>query len=187
MAAISLSLIGAWTLPLWLSVDILAVAQFPWRLLSIATVPLALFSGALVFVADHSTRSSPSPARALIAVIALALIVLSGRPQLDWMDVFSSATVDLAPPVFAQLDIDKGILDGGVGVTSLQEFRPRWVDPELVLDPSTVTAPPAQPQITLRRAGPLSTEFSVDSSIPLTLPFTQILLSRLAACAWMEN
>ncbi|MCB0063686.1 MAG: hypothetical protein KDE19_16300, partial [Caldilineaceae bacterium] len=127
---------GAWALPLWLSNDILPVAQFTWRLLSILSLPLALFVGGLVL---------PWPKqwlRGAIGLVVLVVVILAHRPQLAWMDVYAAESATVSQPVFAQIEIDKGVITGGHRNSSIQEFRPRWADTDLVLA-DDLAVPPA--------------------------------------------
>lgn len=120
---------SAWALPLWLGNGILPVAQFAWRLLAILSLPLALLTGGLLC----RLRSPWQPA---VAVLVLGMLVFANTPRLSWMDVFTESTTDVGLPVFAQTELDKGIFNGGGGNSSIQEFRPRWVDTNLVLAPT---------------------------------------------------
>lgn len=124
-------LISAWALPLWLSSDILAVAQFPWRLLSILSLPLALSAGYLA--ARPSQNSLHGLAQPLVSLTIITIIVLAHRPQLAWMDVYTPNGIDLTSPALAQWEVDKGVFGGGEGDSAVQEFRPRWADRTLVL------------------------------------------------------
>lgn len=138
IALISALGISAWSLPLWLNNELLSVAQFTWRLLAILSLPLALFAGGIV------VRIPTQWAQSVAAVAVIALVILANQPRLAWMDVFSSSSVDVTPPLFAQTEIEKGVITGGEGNSSIQEFRPRWVDRSLVLDsPSSPTDIPA--------------------------------------------
>ena len=122
-------LMGAWALPLWLSNELLVAAQFTWRLLSILSLPLALFAGGLV----RHWRAGWQ--QTVVGMGLLLIILLAHQPRLLWMDVFAAEGTDITTPVLAQIEIDKGTLDGGEGNSSIQEFKPRWVDTELQLAP----------------------------------------------------
>jgi hypothetical protein len=66
--------------PLWqLLRPILSFAQFPWRLLTLTTVPLAILAGAIV-VTDEAENSARD---ALPAILLGALIVLGSFPYLQ--------------------------------------------------------------------------------------------------------
>ncbi|MCB0115062.1 MAG: hypothetical protein KDD84_13265, partial [Caldilineaceae bacterium] len=110
--------IGAWTLPLWFSVELLQIAQFPWRLLVITSLPLALFAAAPV------TRLSVSWRRAAVVIALALLIVIGQRPQLDWIDTLPSDSDAVRLSSVAQFELETGSL----GTSSAQEFVPRWVE-----------------------------------------------------------
>lgn len=177
VALISGALMGAWSLPLWLSNDILPVAQFAWRLLSIFSLPMALFVGGVVWRLGR--EDGAQTVWPLIgATVMIALVVVAQRPQLAWMDVFAADTVDLAAPVFAQVEVDKGVLGGGEGNSSIQEFRPRWADETLVLDPATVDAASGSggesiTEIALDSTGPRHIDFVLTTIAPTALRFNQ--------------
>jgi hypothetical protein len=127
VALISGLIMGSWALPLWLNNSILSITQFPWRLLAVTSLPLALFAGGIVLFFRRQSLQVAS------ALILLGVIILAHQPRLSWMDVFAPSGTDVTLPVFAQVEVDKGVLGGGEGNSSIQEFRPRWVDRTLVL------------------------------------------------------
>ncbi|CAN5729333.1 hypothetical protein BH10CHL1_BH10CHL1_13120 [soil metagenome] len=137
VAMITGAMMGIWALPLWLNNPILAVTQFPWRLLAVTSLPLALFAGGIVCFFQRQSLQMVS------TIGLLVVIILAQQPRLQWMDVFAADGTDVTLPVFAQVEVDKGILGGGEGNSSIQEFRPRWVDRTLVLAPATILAPAA--------------------------------------------
>lgn len=173
VALVSGALMGAWSLPLWQSNDILPVAQFAWRLLSILSLPMALFVGGLVWRLE-SGHGAVKVWPVLGALAVIALVIVAQRPRLAWMDVFAADTVDLAAPVFAQVEVDKGVLGGGEGNSSIQEFRPRWAAGTLVLDPETVAGTSGNiDDVTLQTTGPRHTSLTVSASAPSALRVNQ--------------
>ena len=164
VAMISGALMGAWALPIWMSNDILPVAQFTWRLLSILSFPLALFVGGAALWHNRW-------AQAFSGIALVALVVVAQVPRLGWMDVFAAEGAMLSAPVFAQVEIDKGVVTGGEGNSSLQEFRPRWADESLVLLPETVT-PAADMQISIQQANDFDLLATVNSASASPLRFT---------------
>lgn len=163
VALLSGVLISAWSLPLWLNSDLLTVAQFTWRLLSILSLPLALFVGGIVY------RVRPGWLQVTAVVPLIALVVWAHQPRLDWIDRFAPATTDLSLPVFLQVEVDKDVIEGGAGNSSIQEFRPRWADETLEL-----TAPPAEmpaATITVERANAFAIEASVIATETTTVRF----------------
>ncbi len=164
VALISGALMGAWALPIWLSNDILPVAQFTWRLLSILSFPLALFVGGAALWHNRW-------AQAFSGIALVALVVVAQVPRLGWMDVFAAEGAMLSAPVFAQVEIDKGVVTGGEGNSSLQEFRPRWADESLVLLPETVT-PTAAVEIRIEAANDFDLLATVSTTVATPLRFT---------------
>ncbi len=168
LAAVALlagALIGAWALPLWESNSILAVAQFPWRLLSIISLPLAIFSGGWLLRVRAGWR------QAGLAALLVALIVAVQQPRLAWIDVFAPQEPALTPGVMAQIEVEKGVLEGGEGNSSIQEFRPRWADETLVLREQPATSDPP-PRLAVQRANPLDLELTAQVAITAPLRFT---------------
>lgn len=160
-------LMSAWSLPLWLSNDILPVAQFTWRLLSIGSLPLALFVGGLVWRLPQGWAWGG-------AVLLIALVIAAQRPQLAWMDVFAPETVELSAPVLAQVEVEQGVLGGGEGASPIQEFRPRWAAATLDLDPSTVEATEGRvEQIIPRAIGPRQVDLTITTSAAMPLRLAQ--------------
>jgi hypothetical protein len=117
--------IGAWTLPVWLNSSVLQVAQFPWRLLSVLSLPMALLTGGCV--AHMGSRAWRSVATAAL----LAVILFANSPRLDFMHVLWGGQAHFNPALTAQLEVENGSL----GASSLQEFRPRWVQDALEFRP----------------------------------------------------
>ncbi len=133
--------IGQWTLPIWLNTKVLLTVQFPWRLLSILSVPLALFTGGLV------VRLRPGWVRAAVTVAVLALIVVSQRPQPSWVTSMPLDIAPISPASAAHFELDSGAL----GTSNSSEFVPGWVKSSHFLDaPGTV--PDAAGAVRLRSA-----------------------------------
>lgn len=125
--------IGAWSLPIWLSSDILAALQHPWRLLSILSLPLAIFAGGAVLPFRQRRQLAA-------AGLLMTLLIVAQSPRLGWMHFFSPVSVDNSPAVMAQWETVIGVFGGAEGSTSLQEFRPRWVDETLILSGAQVAS-----------------------------------------------
>lgn len=118
-AACSALLMMPLALPLWEN-SLLAAAQFPWRMLSILSLPLALFTGAIMLPVRRQM------AKVLATICFLLLIVYTQTPRIPEKSIFDIATVRTDSPVLAMLDLDKGVLEGGEYNSSIQEFRPLW-------------------------------------------------------------
>ncbi len=136
VALISGLLIGAWALPIWLGSSVLQVAQFPWRLLSVLSLPLALFAGGCLLRVPQDWRQTCA------AALLITLVLVGNSPHLSWMDVFSPTDTEVTLPVAAQAEREKGAEEGGQGDSAVQEFRPRWADRSLMLDPAAIEATP---------------------------------------------
>lgn len=153
--------IGEWTLPIWFSVEILQIAQFPWRLLGIVSLPLALFAAALV------TRLSTPRLHATGVLILMLVIVLGQRPQLDWIDILPSDSDAVRLSSVAQFELETGSL----GTSSAQEFVPRWVE-SFYYTPSPTDLPPAQGvNVTVHTADAFEVSASVTSQSDSFLRF----------------
>ncbi|MDQ3249979.1 MAG: 6-pyruvoyl-tetrahydropterin synthase-related protein, partial [Chloroflexota bacterium] len=120
-------LMAAWALPIWLSSDILLIAQFPWRLLSHMSLALALFVGSPLLWLRPGWRQTSA------ALLLLTIIILAHQPRLNWINVYSALGTNVNLPVLAQLEVGKGALSGGEESSTIQEFRPRWADSRLEL------------------------------------------------------
>ena len=116
--------IGQWTLPVWLNSRILLTVQFPWRLLSILSVPLALFTGAAVL---PLRRRAP---RVAVTVALLALIIIAQRPTPSWVTSMALDSASIRPASAAHFEIDSGAL----GTSNSSEFLPGWVKSTHFLD-----------------------------------------------------
>jgi len=156
---------GRWALPIWMNAPLLVTAQFAWRLLSPLSLLLALFAGGLVCAVR------PFPMRAVLLALALAAIIMVQRPRIAWMDLFDPETVDLSRPVVAQIELEKGIVAGGEGNSSIQEFRPRWADVTLTLEPASVS-PGTPTALSLEQASAFEYVGSVTSTQDTVLRFT---------------
>lgn len=163
VAVIAGVLISAWSLPLWLSSDVLTVAQFAWRLLSILSLPLALFVGGIVY------RLRPGWLQLVTVMPVVGLVLWAHYPRLEWIDRFAPETTDLSLPVFLQVEVDKDVIAGGAGNSSIQEFRPRWADETLELVAPQETVPAAD--VRILRANAFALEASVVATTTTTLRF----------------
>jgi uncharacterized membrane protein len=112
--------IGAWAVPLWLSSDILLVAQFPWRLLVLASLPLALFTGGsvLAFRAASTRRPVLLP---LAGAALLAVIVLANRPTFLPDGEIPVDTTRIGLAAIAQFESESS----GLGTSSAPNSNPK--------------------------------------------------------------
>lgn len=119
LAAVSLLAglaIGEMTLPLWLSSDILLTVLFPWRLLTIISLPVALFT------AGNLTPLLRGRWIIAGACVLLTLIIASGRPRVEQLPPMGQNNQLVTLPGTAQFEMQTGL----VGLSSSQEFMPRW-------------------------------------------------------------
>jgi hypothetical protein len=108
--------IGAWALPIWLSNPILVSIEFTWRQLVIISVPLALFTGAIVLRVRR-----PGLQLVLSAAVAL-LVIVAQRPQLPNPTAMTLEDPEISLPWIAQFEGRTGAL----GIGYLQGLLPRW-------------------------------------------------------------
>lgn len=107
---------AAVTQPIWLSNPILLIAQFPWRLLTVLSVPLALFTGALVLRLRRKEYQA-------IASLAIAFLIIAvNQPRVDWMQVLARGDEQVRLAAVAQFERETGAL----GTSSAAEFMPKW-------------------------------------------------------------
>lgn len=156
-------LMTVWALPLWQASDFLTLAQFTWRLLSVHSLALALLTGGLL-TWRLDRRLLP-----LTGLVVMLLIVHSARPRLAWMDVFAAESLDVNQPALAQTEVDKGVLDGGEGNSSIQEFRPRWASESLELDTIPETTAPSR--LHIDQAGSFAVIAQVETAEPTPFRF----------------
>jgi hypothetical protein len=146
-------LMGAWALPLWYGNRLLLVAQFPWRLLSIMSVPLALLTGGVLL-------RLPRPAwQAAAGLSLLVLIVVTNRPQMKEWGALALGSTTLTPAIVAQVELLEPSVRGASG---LQEFTPRWAQDPLELAPESVDWA-AQVDLSLLRSNSYGVEASASS------------------------
>jgi hypothetical protein len=118
-AVASVALTMALTAPLWLHVSLVAFAQFPWRYLMLAIIPLSILPGVL------STAPASRPAAGWEglqwpAVILAGLLLLSSYPYLKVE--MRQPTPEQGPVSYAALMRFQRTSDEMTGVTA-------WVDP----------------------------------------------------------
>ena len=141
--------ITQWTLPVWLNSRLLLTVQFPWRLLSLMSVPLALFAGAILLPVRGRA------ARFAVAVALAVLIIVTQRPSPSWSTSMSLDSVAIRPPSVAQFEIDSGAL----GTSNSSEFLPRWVKTTRLSERERL--PAAAHQVQLREASPFDFSMQV--------------------------
>lgn len=114
--------------PVWEMLPLLALAQFPWRFLSIAGLGLSLIAGGAVALV--SDRGPFSPAW-LATLGSVSIIIICAAPQLYPSQPFHTKTT-LSPRDIVEFEERSG----AKGTSSGAEFLPRWVADE----PDTTSA-----------------------------------------------
>ena len=155
--------ISAWSEPIWLSSQTLLVAQFPWRLLAFMTISLSLFAGAIL------VRFGRDAYRFAGACGLIALIVLAGRPQVDWMTILARTDEAVTLPIIAQFESETGAL----GTGSAQEFRPRWSSGN-IYEPASDDLTSDHGQVSISQANDYSLRAKLSSSEGGPLHFTSL-------------
>ncbi|MCC6457400.1 MAG: hypothetical protein IT328_20765 [Caldilineaceae bacterium] len=165
-AIVAGALVGAWARPLWAGSEILLSVQSPWRLLTLITPVLAIFTGALVAYLPIK------PLRVVFAASLIGLIIYTTFPRLGDVPLFSRTDTVLSPQTLAQLEYEQGVETGGEGSTFVLEFRPRWASRTLLFtDPANLTAPPLELQPT--QANAYATTLNVTSAEAAPLRFNR--------------
>jgi hypothetical protein len=159
--------------PLWLGSDLLLIAQFPWRLLTIVSLPLALFAGGGLLRLDR-----PAP-RWVATVALLALILWANRLDSGLLKPLITDNRDLDLPQVTQFELDTA----AYGTSSASEFMPRWAADGLFAPRTSVTiAPVAAPlTLTVTAAGPLALTAQIDAALPAPLELTTFYFPGWAA------
>lgn len=160
VAVIACLLIGAWSLPLWLSNDLLLTVQFPWRLLSIVSVPLALFVG------GTASRSQPVGRQVVVSAGVILIVILANFPRTTWMGQMKLPT-DPAPAALARYEA----VTRALGTTFMAEFRPRWALDDTLPATSSQETKNQVAAVNLEGANPYGLQSTIDSPAGGTLHF----------------
>ena len=178
VAVLSGLAMGRWSESIWLGNKLLLIAQFPWRLLTFMSVPLALFTGAIV------VRLRRDGVQAVLTIGLLALIIIANRPQVDWMPHLADSAESIVVPSVAQFERETGAL----GTSSASEFRPRWSQTTEYVPANDPVA--ASMEVTPRHAGTHSLEATVSTSggplrfATLFFPGWRVLLNGVPVTAY---
>jgi len=155
-------MISAWALPLWLNSDVLLIAQFPWRLLAVASLPLAIFPAGIV-LRVRSQWAAPAVALALIGVI-----IASQRPTATAFAPLLNQPVAIGRQATAHFEFQTN----AYGSSSSSEFLPRWAGPNLFGDAEANTVAPLRPELRLEMASPVVIEAVITTTAPIDLAIT---------------
>lgn len=115
------------SLALWEN-TLLAATQFPWRVLSMLSLPLALFAGATLLAVEKFWL------RVALSGALIVLIIYAQTPRISNNSPYAAETDRSDAATLAMLDLDKGTLQGGEYNSSIQEFRPIWASDEIHAD-----------------------------------------------------
>ena len=156
-------LVGSVARPLWEQSEILLSIQSPWRLLTLISLVLAIFTGTIVAYLPFKQIS-----RVLTPLLALLLIsgiTYTNLPRLAGLPFFSRTDTELSPPMLAQLEYEQGVETGGEGSTFVQEFRPVWASRSLLYtDPADLSVPSFELQPTYGNAYTLALNVTLDAA-----------------------
>lgn len=151
--------------PLWANVNALAVIQFPWRLLSIMGLAVAVIGAGAV------TALPTASARAIAATVLIAFIVITQAPR-PGETPFLTAAGDIDLTLAAVNRFEQAEPAYGAGYDD--EFLPRWADLAALQSP----APPLPEVETNVRASSAMTpgigaNVTSDGAAPLALTLSQ--------------
>jgi hypothetical protein len=155
-------MISAWALPLWLNSDVLLIAQFPWRLLAVASLPLAVFPAGIVL------RVQLQWAALAISLALIGVIIASQRPTATAFTPLLNQPVAIGQPATAQFEFQTN----AYGASSSSEFLPRWVGPNLFGDADANATPALRPEIHLEMASPVVMKAVITTTAPTDLHAT---------------
>ncbi len=163
-ALAALLLAGAWSLPLWQSNEALTVVQFPWRLLSLASLSLAMLTAGLAIPLRQPRWEW------LLAGMLIGVLIAAQRPRLAEIERLDNATVRVDAPMLAHAELEKGALTNDPA-SSVEEFRPRWASSDLALGQQPEMAKAAPLYLTNLRVNPLEMTALVSTPATTTLRF----------------
>ena len=151
--------------PLWANVNALAVIQFPWRLLSIMGLAVAVIGAGAV------TALPTAPARAIATTVLVAFIVITQAPR-PGETPFLTAAGDIDLTLAAVNRFEQAEPAYGAGYDD--EFLPRWADLAALQSPA-----PSLPEVeaSVRAADAMTHGAGVsvtsDGAAPLPLTLSQ--------------
>jgi hypothetical protein len=118
-------LVGDWAVPFWTSNPLLLTIQFPWRMLTLASVPIALLTGGIL-TSGWLARRSNWPYQALLFALVIGTIVFANYPRMAWMNRLEVAPDQVNLTSISQYEaITKRY---GLSAATFREFTPRWVE-----------------------------------------------------------
>lgn len=154
--------IGTWTEPIWLNHRLLLAVQFPWRLLTIVSLTLPLFTGALAWRISHPRR------QAFITLALIVLVVVANMPRVSWMEALEMENGAMPLPAIARHES----ITGQLGIGPTREFMPKWNEGDVTYLPESPQFVITDADISLRRADAYGLELNIASSSGGPLRFT---------------
>ena len=162
-AALTASLmISAWALPLWLNSEILLIAQFPWRLLAVISLPLAIFPAGVV------ARIRPKSAALAGAAALIGALLLSQRPTASAFAPLLEQPTVIGRPAVAQFEFQTN----AYGTSSSSEFLPRWAGLDLFGNAAQINEREKQPEVHLEMGAPIEMQLVVTTTASIDLKIT---------------
>lgn len=155
-------MISAWALPLWLNSDVLLIAQFPWRLLAVVSLPLAILPAGVVL------RVQPRWATLAVSLALIGVIIASQRPTATAFTPLLNQSVAIGRAAAAQFEFQTN----AYGASSSSEFLPRWAGSDLFGDADVNADLTLRPDIRLEMASPIVLEAVITATAPIDLNLT---------------
>ena len=155
-------MISAWALPLWLNSDMLLIAQFPWRLLAVVSLPLAIFPAGIVL------RVRLRWTTLAVSLALIGVIIASQRPTATAFTPLLNQPVAIGRAAAAQFEFQTN----AYGTSSSSEFLPRWAGSNLFGDADTNAILTPRPEIHLEIASPVMMAAIVTTTAPIDLNVT---------------
>lgn len=147
---------SAWALPLWLSSEVLLIAQFPWRLLAVISLPLAIFPAGIV------ARIRPRRTALVSAAALIGLVIWSQRPAVTAFEPLLNQPTTVGRPAVAQFEFQTH----AYGTSSSSEFMPRWAGVDLFGEAKHNDTVASSPALRLDIATPVEMRLVVTTSLP---------------------
>ena len=153
---------GEWSLPIWEGSQLLQIAQFQWRLLSVVSIPLSLW------IAGNLLPMPIGRWQVLGAAGLIALTIYAQYPRIEWMKPGQAEQMLGLLPAIAQFEKETG----AYGTTNSHEFVPRWAGGYPYLESPEDRVPPLM--LAAHRGGPLSLDLGIEGAAGGPLRFATL-------------
>ena len=147
------------SLPVWDGTPGLNLLQFPSRLLAITAIGAALCAGAALAALPPQGQDWAVPAALLLIVGLTAVFLFPRHPFLRFPAI--------SPDQTRQAEIDNSLW----GMTSGNEFLPRWARPPTSAGPSAPPSPPVELHWQTPHAARFVSPTGADSAFPLPIHY----------------